>query len=174
MKPLVLTLAGAAVVLALVSEPALARQGRERPAGAGSAGASGVRTGGESGGGSAAPRGGSGSGSAGTYTAPSPSSGGSSGSSAGSSAGSYGGSSGGARVRGGSAYSAGGGNPGYIRPGYGTAEDRAVPRGARPNPGGTVTGQGALRNPGPPASPIYPGHRPPGGGYSPVYPYYPY
>ena len=76
-------------------------------------------------------------------------------------------------MRGGGAYG-GVNNPGYVRPGYGTPEDRAVPRGARPNPGVPATGEAALRNPGQPTNPIY---RPaivlPGAAATP-YPYYPY
>ena len=58
------------------------------------------------------------------------------------------------------------GNSGYVREMYGSANDRAVPRGARPNPGGPVVGQAVprLNNPG---------HYPPGGGGGGWYPYYP-
>lgn len=71
--------------------------------------------------------------------------------------------------------SASGGAPGYVRPGYGTSEDRAVPRGARPNPGAPSSGQAVLRNPGQTSSPNGPGRRPGGGGYDyPYYSYYPY
>jgi hypothetical protein len=170
MKRLVLALAGAAVGLALVAGP-IAAQGRERPAtgaGGGSAasGGGGARS---DGGGSAGVRTGS-SGSGGGYSSPAPSSGGSSTSSGTP----YTGSSGGARVRGGGP-NGGVGAGGYMRPGYGTPEDHAVPRGARPNPGVPSNGEASVRNPGQPSN--TPGHRPGGGGGydSPYYyPYYPY
>ncbi len=163
MKPLVCTLAGAAVVLALAAGP-VAAQGRERPAGAGGGGASGggagVRTGGSgsgssSGGSAAAPSGSSG-GSSSTYSPP-PSSG---------SSGSSGSSSGGAVRR----TNPTNGNSSYVREMYGSPNDRAVPRGARPNPGGPTVGQAVARQQ------ITPRYRPGGenGGYYPYHPYYPY
>jgi hypothetical protein len=62
------------------------------------------------------------------------------------------------------------GRSSYVREVYGSPGDRAVPRGARPNPGGPVVGQAVVR----PNAPV---HRPPGGGggwypYYPTYPYY--
>lgn len=147
MKSLFYTLAGAAVVLALAAGPADA-QGRERPGGGGGGGGAtggggggGVRTGGGGGGGMggssgggggavAVPRGPSGGSSGSTYTPPS---------SGGSSSGSSG--SGGATWRNNPAN----GHSTYVRDLYGSPSDRAVPRGARPNPGGRVVGQAMLR-----------------------------
>jgi hypothetical protein len=165
MKPLVQTLAGVAIALALVASPA-AGQGRERPAGGsggggGAAPGGGVRTGGDGGGGGAmaAPRSAGGGGNSGsTYTPYTPSGSGGSTSTSGS---------GGSAVhRGGN-----GAGTGYVRsPIYGTPEDRAVPRGARPNPGGPVTGEATVR-PGSPGNRPggTPGH---GGGYYPYNPWY--
>jgi hypothetical protein len=180
MKPVVLALAEAVVMLALVAGPAAGQ--RDRPAGATGGGTATTSGGGSagSGGGSASGGGGSASGGGGSavsrgsgsggYSAPSPSGGSSSGGAV------YGGSpSGTARVRGAGVYS-GPASGGYGRPGYGTPEDRAVPRGARPNPGVPYTGTAAMRNPGQPSNPVAPGQRPPDywGGYYPGYPYYPY
>jgi len=169
MKPLVHMLAGAAVALALAAGP-VAAQGRERPAGAAGGGAagggSGVRTGGQgaggmggSGGGSVAmPRDSSGGGSGSTYSPP-PSTGSSSGSS-----------SGGAVWRPRSGGNSGGnGGSTYIRELYGSPGDRAVPRGARPNPGRPASGEAVLR----PNN--LPGGRPGSGGeFNNYYLYNPY
>lgn len=174
MKPLVLALAGAAVVLAVAVEPAV---GQGQQGGGNSAGAAaGARTGG--GGDGGAGRG---------ATVSSASGGGSPSVAVGSSGGSYSGppagwsgpqsgssgSSGGMSSFG-SPYSGGRVNPAdgrssYVREMYGSPGDRAVPRGSRPNPGAPVTGQAVLR-PNPPID-----HRPGGGGgWYPYYPYYPY
>jgi len=58
---------------------------------------------------------------------------------------------------------------------YGSPTDRAVPRGARPNPGAPVVGQAVSRlGTGiPDYGPGHPGYHP-GGGHGGYYPYYPY
>ena len=163
MKPLVYVLAGAAVALALAAGP-VAAQGRERPAGAGggatAGGGNAVRTGGEgaggmggsSGGSVAVPRGSSSGGSGATYSPP-PSTGSSSGSSSGSAV---------WRPNSGGNSGASGGST-YIRELYGSPGDRAVPRGARPNPGRSASGEAILR----PNN--LPEHRPYSGGGSENY-----
>ena len=179
MKPLVLALAGAAVVLALAAGP-VAAQGRERPAGGGGAsgGETGVRNGGGggaearvgggggagggmSGGSASVPGGSSGGGSSSTYS-PSPSAG---------SSGSAGSSPSGAAWR----TNPANGRSSYVREMYGSPNDRAIPQGARPNPGGTTVGQAVARTFNPAAGQA-PGARPGGdlGSYRSNYHYYPY
>jgi hypothetical protein len=58
----------------------------------------------------------------------------------------------------------------YVRGMYDSSGDRAVARGARPNPGGPTVGQAVLR----PNPPIYGGGGGGNGGWYPYYPYYPY
>jgi hypothetical protein len=148
MKPVVYAVAGAAIALCLAAGPAAAQ--RERPAGAGASG-------GAVGGGSHA-GGGGGSSSGGSSVS---SSGGSTSSGGGSAVGGSSGSgSGGTAVRrngAGSGDRANGRGAGYARPEYGSDQDRAVPRGARPNPGASVIGQATLRpnGPGQPGRPSY-------------------
>jgi hypothetical protein len=167
MKPFVCTLAGAAVVLALAAGP-LAAQGRERPAGAGGGGATGGEAGVRNGGGASGNAGGGTSG--GSVSQPSGSSGSGSGSTYSSphSSGSSGSSASGAAWRSNPAN----GRSSYVREMYGSPNDRAVPRGARPNPGGPTVGQAVPRS-------ITPVYRPGGGNdgnfaYYSYYPYFPY
>ena len=162
MKPLMFALTGV-VVVALTAGPASAQ--RANPTGSGGGGATaGAATGGGGGGMSggggavAVPRGSAGGGSG----AP-PSSSGATGSQGSGSA--YGSPSGSASAR----TNPTNGNSGYVREMYGSPGDRAVPRGSRPNPGGSTVGQAVLRQDGL-------GYRPPqsGGGWysSPYYPHY--
>lgn len=142
MKPVVYTLAGAALALCLAAAPAAAQ--RERPSGA-SGGGSAVGNGGShsGGGGGAMSSGGSSGGGSSVSGGGGSSSGGGSVYSGGSSS-----SGGGTAVRrggGGGERAGAGGRTGYARPGYGSDQDRAVPRGARPNPGAPVTGQAVVR-----------------------------
>jgi PEGA domain len=146
MKPVIYALAGAGVLVALAAGP-VAAQGRERPAGA--------PGGGSAAGGGATARNGGGSGgssmSAPTSSSSPRSSGGGSSSGYVPSAPTGSRSPSGTSPRGATWRSnpANGDSP-VVRLRYGAPNDRAVPRGARPNPTGTTIGQAMMRPQGPP------------------------
>ncbi len=160
MKPLMFALTGV-VVVTLTAGPASAQ--RTNPAGSGGGGTAVGASGGGGGGGGMSGGGGAVAVPRGSAGGAPPSSSGASGSQG--SGGAYGSPSGSARAR----TSPTNGNSGYVREMYGSPGDRAVPRGSRPNPGGSTVGQAVLR-------PNDSGHRPPqgGGGWYSSYPYYPY